>query len=348
MCKSLAEGGLRCESHLSVDITNIKTEYKKGLEGEADKAGVALDPKFVAKIVEEHKNNLADSKVRLLDAHALAVEAKAELENNSSEKEYPDYSALEDELAKQRVPFRSHFYPREKVVEQALMIERLQRSGIAEFGRGTEYVETFHLAKHCTERIEKFGPQDTPERVAKFKALQDEKDSIDASLNILREHYKYGDTIFDTDYVEEAIVKLPPPNLSKLLYKHRVEVFNQAKQAYVEESNKIPSDEKSLRSYVKEHNGGKTPFDKEAMLSYKKDVYDKTDKVVALQGRLKDKQSQIELTSGYRKRLGFEAQSRAFKGDHATAEKMFRKKEALDIKADITMLQNRMRAPINS
>lgn len=347
MCKSLSEGGLRCESHLAADMASIKTEYNTGLQKEADEAGVVLDSSIVSKIIEEQKNKIADAKRRLLGAHQLAMEAKSELTKKSGKKEYADYSSIQDDLSDMKSAIRFHFNPfGKKDTKMVNMIERLQNSGIAEFSRGKEYIETVHLAKHCAQQLENFGPQNTPENVAKFKALQGEKDSIDARLDALREDFRSSyKAKYSTDFVEETIVQLPPSNnLGQLVYKNRVEIFHEAKKAYIDESNKMPSDAKSLRLLAKERNGGSIPFEREAIAKYKNDVYDKSDKVVALQRKLRDKKSQIELTPGYRKRLANESKIKSSEGDHVAAGKLLRMKDMLDDKAELTMYQNRMRA----
>lgn len=349
MCKSLDEGGLRCESHLSTDISNIKADYKKELGKDADKAGVALDSGIVAKMVDEQKNKVADAKGFMLAAHQLALEAKTELAKPSVEHEFADYSSetsIQESLTGMKKEINSHIYPfSKKDLRDRLSIERIESSFVTSWDRGPEYIESIHLDKHLTKQLENFGPQ-TPENVEKFKALQAEKDTSDTRLASLRKDYQESPwTKYSTGFVEEAIVKMPPPNnLNRSVYKNRVEVFLKAKKSYTDESNKMPSDDKSLRAFAKERNGGNMPFERAALQTYKSDVYDKTDKVKEFQQKVKDKESQIEISTTYRKRLAVDAEKKTNEGDHAAAAKILQNKEMLDIKAAVAMLRNRKRA----
>lgn len=352
MCKSLDEGGLRCESHLTTDIANIKADYNKELSKDADKAGVALDSSIVSKIVEDHKNKMADEKDMIVATHQLAMDAKKELGKPSAENEYADYSSprsIQDSLAGMKSEIRSHIYPfSKKDAQSLLMIERVKESNVAGWDRGTEYIETVHLANHITKQLEDFEPhkQNTPANEAKYEAMQEEKASVDARLNSLRQEFRESRyTRYSTDFVEEALVKLPPPNtLRQSVLKNRIEVFQKTRQAFIDEANKRPSDDKSLRAFVKERNGGKLPFEREALKTYKTDVYDKTDKVKEFQQKVKDKESQIEISTTYRKRLAVDAEKKTNEGDHAAAAKILQNKEMLDIQASVAMLRNRKRA----
>lgn len=76
MCNSLAEGGLRCPSHVNKDIDMLKKSNHENLLASAKEAGVPLDQQWV----EDRVTRFSEDYMREADSHGTRVEeAKEEL-----------------------------------------------------------------------------------------------------------------------------------------------------------------------------------------------------------------------------------------------------------------------------
>jgi hypothetical protein len=163
MCNSLADGGLRCLSHVQDDIQKLTTSYHKGLAEALETSDVPKDSTFIAKKMKEYeKENSALSpsgltaqelKEKLLEAHGKAMASKQALAQGGPDK----FVSIADDLSDVKDSL-SNFTNREShKALQKLAAERLEKFNnqpeFATFEDKEELVNTVHLLGKYQEEI---------------------------------------------------------------------------------------------------------------------------------------------------------------------------------------------------
>lgn len=180
MCSSLAEGGLRCPSHVKKDIAKLEQEGQTLLENEAKLAGVPLDQEYidnrVARLtkgyresVKEHATAVASYKEKLLDAHKEAMDAKTALEENPVNDESftstaNDISGLAESLVQKLSGYSKNAIDARNEIQN--------RPEFTEFEHTEEYIDSFKLLDSSYERLDDFEES----LVKKRKALNAERE----------------------------------------------------------------------------------------------------------------------------------------------------------------------------
>lgn len=163
MCNSLADGGLRCLSHVQEDIQRLKTSYHQGLAEALETSDVPKDSTFIAqKMAEYDKEKSAPSpsgltapeiKEKLLAAHGKAMASKQALAEGGANK----FVSIADDISDVKESL-SNFTNRESnEALQKLAAERLEefnnKPEFSTFKDKDELVNTVHLIGKYQEEI---------------------------------------------------------------------------------------------------------------------------------------------------------------------------------------------------
>ena len=167
MCNSLADGGLRCLSHVREDIQRLSDEYRTGFaealeKSEVEKDSVYIENKMQAyedsqKTPEEQAQLVSELKEKLMSAHAEALEYKgklAESQNDGFVSVVDDLSDIKDSLTKLS---GKDTEKRLKELSDARLKELAERPDFESFKDKEELVNTVHLITKYNEEIGKAG-----------------------------------------------------------------------------------------------------------------------------------------------------------------------------------------------
>lgn len=361
MCKSLADGGLRCEAHLNNDIMVIKSKYNEGLKEEAEKANVPLNNATVEKAAKAHQESLDTLKAKLLAAHESALAAK----NGTSEFSPPPFSSIATDLFSIRSKIKARF---ERLAEIAdggpTNSDILNRPELANFPYKQDYVDAIHLLKKYNDKMDavytkiKTSPDfdsskkmsDYPAFTAELDSLREQKQAVEEYIQPLRAKYTankqylqktgalYGGK--DVAVIEHQVAKTPPTgSFKKLDYQIKAANFKRLKQEYEDKASQRFDSATKTKEYAQEN---KLPlYDVDALKAFKTNVYDKTEKVAELQRKLATKSMQIKLTPSHRNKLEQNAEACEARGDMRAAKELRAQKKALDRQAEREMAKNR-------
>lgn len=163
MCNSLADGGLRCLSHVQEDIQKLTESYQKGLAEELSSSDVSKDENYINRKMQEYKQNnptpedpakfVAELKEDLLAAHSKAMASKKELSEGGSEPFVSiadDLSDIKDSIAS--LGNKSSTEALAKLAEDRKR-ELNERPDFATFKDKDELVNTVHLIAKYNEEI---------------------------------------------------------------------------------------------------------------------------------------------------------------------------------------------------
>lgn len=361
MCKSLAEGGLRCEAHLNEGIRNLKSKYNEGLKEEAEKAGVPLNEATVAKAKKAHQQEMDAARAKLLAAHDSALEAK----NATSKFTPPPFSSISNDLSSIKSKVKARFDRLVEVAEGAPSNSDILNSPeLASFPYKNEYIDAIHLMKKYDDKMDvvftkiKTSPDfdsskkmsDYPEYNAELESLREQKQAVQEYIQPLRSKYTqnkqylqktgalYGGK--DVAVIEYQVSKTPPTgSFKKLDYQIKALNFKRLKTEYEEKAAKGFNAAADTKEYAQ---ANKLPlYDVDALKTFKTDVYDKTEKVTDLQTKLAVKTNQIKLTPGHRNRLEQNAVACEERGEVRAAKELRAQKKYWDRQAEREMEKNR-------
>lgn len=165
MCNSLAEGGLRCPSHVNKDIEALKLADEAGLRTAAKEAGIPIDQKHVDEAVvqhmdlysrqaEAHEEKEARVKESLLLAHKLTMDAKNALNDPTIRdtddfiSPYHDFVAVTDSLREKLAREGKKDPSKEEATTELKNSPEFQS-----FERMEEFIDTTHLSAYQDSRI---------------------------------------------------------------------------------------------------------------------------------------------------------------------------------------------------
>lgn len=163
MCNSLADGGLRCLSHVRDDIYKLSNDYRQGLSEALVDSDVAKDPAFIARKMKAYDKenstanpsdlNPAELKEKLLEAHSKAMASKQMREQDDPDK----FVSIADDLSDVKESITRFANRESKEALQKLAAERLEefnnKPEFATFKDKDELVNTVHLIGKYQERI---------------------------------------------------------------------------------------------------------------------------------------------------------------------------------------------------
>ena len=165
MCSSLADGGLRCPSHIKKDLEALKLADNTGLKNAAKDAGVPIDQEWVETKVTEHVENytreaelneeMAEKKrEELLAIHQLTMEAKNAL-NDPTIRDTDDFiSPFHDFVAVTESLKEKLARDGDKDLSKEQALSELQnRPEFNSFDRMEEFADTTNLSAYQDSRI---------------------------------------------------------------------------------------------------------------------------------------------------------------------------------------------------
>lgn len=169
MCNSLADGGLRCFSHVQEDIKKLTESYHKGLADALSESSVAKDETYINSKMQEYENGtqsadaqaqfVAELKEKMLEAHSKAMVTKKELTESGGDKFISvadDLSEVKESLLK--LNNKSSAAALEKLAEDRKR-ELNERPDFSSFKDKEELVNTVHLITKYNEEIGKAESQ---------------------------------------------------------------------------------------------------------------------------------------------------------------------------------------------
>lgn len=366
MCKSLADGGLRCGAHIRNDIANITAKYEKGLETAASEASVPLNPAAVQETQERYEAAMETLKGRLLTAHQAAVDSKTGKINSSATSTMAEFSSVGQDLAGVKNKIKARFDRLVEIAEGApTNAQILANPVLNQLPRKDEYIASIHLLKEYQNQLNDVHEEiknadgfdnsksisDFPEQAEKLDVLRQQKQAVLEYMQPMRKEYMAikratHANVKDIAPFEYQIEKTPRPKATKTLdLAIKTKVFKDLKQEY-EDRAKAGFDENIVRRYASEKN---IPvYDPQALNKFKTEVYDKTNEAISLKADWTEKQKQLQLTPGYRNKLESEAERALDANDIDKANQLRAKKNMLDRAAENVMAKNRKRAELRA
>lgn len=165
MCSSLADGGLRCPSHIKKDLEALKLADDTGLKNAAKEAGVPIDQEWVeTNVTEQVANYKRDAELNeemaekkreeLLTIHQLTMDAKNAL-NDPTIRDTDDFiSPFHDFVAVTESLREKLARDGQKDVSKEQSLSELQnRPEFNSFDRMEEFVDTTNLSAYQDSRI---------------------------------------------------------------------------------------------------------------------------------------------------------------------------------------------------
>ena len=416
MCSSLADGGLRCPSHISKDIQAIHQEDSKNFNNAAKAAGVPVDQKFVtqevAKSLESYsreaathaeqlqasENNLSEAKSELAQATKNLSESAPAKENPKVAKElsreeslavaivtkHPYFSTfdrkqdyvdntklleaqstkifnakkdLEEKIEKLQSEKESELHaknPELKKLRKKAALAKFFRSSTAE-GKQEKYKEALKAAKQNPD-FTAASIKDFPKDATAMQAQQKELQSLTADQKELRNSYEESickqtgqdKTSVDHASMENTIQKFPSnATATETAYQYKLRKATRIQGQQEQLASKEYNIEKATTKFHAEATS-KAPFQPAKLKEYREKVYDKSPQGKKTIAALKEKNAQLSLTAKHRSDLGKQATSFAASGHTEHAAKLLAQKRKLDILAEKTMGENRLKALSNA
>lgn len=364
MCKSLAEGGLRCFAHVQNDLVRIEKEYHEGLQDAAQKAGVPFSENTLRKVKTAYEAEMTEEKEKLLLAHKSAVEAQqGRTFTAGSTSSLPAFSSVGHDLASVRKKIKARFDRLVDIAEGAPSNSEILENNPAlnMLQRKSDYIDAIHLHKHYENQMmdlhEKIRNSagfsstsrmsDFPEEKRQLDVISAQKEALEEYMQPLRQEYSSHQRAMPYDskavaVMEYNVTKTPRPKTAKKLDAAiKANVFKKLKENYTTRANRGYNSYEEVENHAKKHND--PIYDDVSLIKFKSEVYDKAGAGADLKQRIGEKKKQLQLTPTYRNDLAIRADL-IQKNHPAKAQELLERKRILDKLAEKEMDKNRARA----
>lgn len=373
MCKSLAEGGLRCYSHVQNDMANLEKKYHESLQEAITEAKIPFDSDTLRKTKVQYEYEMAKAKDVLLLAHQAAIEAKnGKGFTVGSTNSLPKYTSIANDLASVRSRIKARFDRLVEIGEGAPTNSQIldKNPALNKMAGKQDYINAIHLYSMYASQIKKMKDQnllnssasfsydpielqnDNTSREHQLEALESQRDSLIEYMRPFRQEYSAYQREMPYEAKQVAVLEgqisgTPRPSskeLRKLDYKIKVDTFKHLKDTYEKRAKRGYDSREEVAKYI---GHSTTPmYDQEALKKFTEN-YDKTGEGAEIKMALAKKKQQMYLTTTYRNHLETKAESLKKVNRHEEAQELLEKKAVLDKMADKKMAKNRQRAAMN-